>query len=158
MEVVVAAAAAAAEEQQRSSRAGWAMSDQQLPDTLNAAWKNNKSRFGYKMLQKMGWSEEKGLGKHESGTVSAIKLKKREEGAGLGVEKLTDGAGARGWSHTANGFTSVLDALKAQYGTGKSKGKEKEEKKKRKKSKREKEENHGEGDDLAPLRVQVGMK
>ena len=63
-----------------------------LKDTLNATWKNDKSRFGFKMLQKMGWKEDKGLGKNESGSVSSIKVSKREEGLGLGMEKLTDGA------------------------------------------------------------------
>lgn len=33
-----------------------------LTDTLNQTWKNDKSRFGYRMLQKMGWKEDKGLG------------------------------------------------------------------------------------------------
>jgi len=150
-------------------------SGEPLPDTLNATWKNNKSRFGYKMLQKMGWSEEKGLGKNESGTVDAIKLKKREEGVGLGVEKMTDGAGARGWSQTANGFSSVLDSLKATYGSRKSKSKskskdkdndndkDKDGKKSKKKEKKEKRKDEGDVDEgktvaAASLRIQVGMK
>ena len=140
------------------------MADSALPDMLNATWKNNTSRFGYKMLQKMGWNEDKGLGKNESGAVSAIKLKKREDGVGLGVEKMTDGAGARGWSQTANGFSSVLDALKATYGTTAKKDKDK--KKKRKRSKEEDEGDSDDGDNgetaaaaRGPsLRVQVGMK
>jgi Pin2-interacting protein X1 len=87
----------------------------QLKDTLNATWKNDKTRFGFKMLQKMGWKEDKGLGKHETGTVSAVKVSKREEGLGLGMEKLSDGAGNLGWSATAKSFNEVLKVLNESY-------------------------------------------
>ncbi len=39
------------------------------------------------MLSKMGWKEDKGLGKNETGMITSIKAKRREEGQGLGVEK-----------------------------------------------------------------------
>jgi Pin2-interacting protein X1 len=64
------------------------MSDLVLQDTKNQAWKDDKSRFGFKMLQKMGWKEDKGLGKNDSGSVASIKVSKREEGLGLGMEKV----------------------------------------------------------------------
>ena len=89
--------------------------DVQLKDTLNATWKNDKSRFGFKMLQKMGWNEDKGLGKNETGTVSSIKVSRREEGLGLGMEKVTDGAGNLGWSSTAQSFNDVLKVLNESY-------------------------------------------
>jgi Pin2-interacting protein X1 len=91
--------------------------DVALPNTLNKTWRENKSNFGYKMLMKMGWKEEKGLGKDESGIVDNIKLKKREVGLGLGVEKSTDGAGLNGWTQTSQSFTDVLEVLKLSYGT-----------------------------------------
>ena len=65
-----------------------AMDDLVLQDTKNQAWKDDKSRFGFKMLQKMGWKEDKGLGKNDSGSVASIKVSKREEGLGLGMEKV----------------------------------------------------------------------
>lgn len=65
------------------------MDDLVLLDTKNQAWKDDKSRFGFKMLQKMGWREDKGLGKNDSGSVASIKVSKREEGLGLGMEKVT---------------------------------------------------------------------
>ena len=64
------------------------MDDLVLEDTKNKAWKNDKSRFGFKMLQKMGWKEDKGLGKNDSGSVASIKVSKRAEGLGLGMEKV----------------------------------------------------------------------
>ena len=65
------------------------MDDLVLLDTKNQVWKDDKSRFGFKMLQKMGWKEDKGLGKNDSGSVASIKVSKREEGLGLGMEKVT---------------------------------------------------------------------
>ena len=56
-----------------------------LEDTLNRAWKDDKTGFGYRMLQKMGWKEEKGLGKNETGMASFVKIKKR----GTGVTRVT---------------------------------------------------------------------
>ena len=88
-----------------------------LKDTLNSAWKNDKSGFGFKMLQKMGWSEDKGLGKNETGITANIKISKREEGLGLGMDKTTDGAGAKGWNQTASSFNDVLSILKESYGS-----------------------------------------
>ena len=32
------------------------------------------------------------------------------------MEKLTDGAGNMGWNQTTNGFNSVLESLKNEYG------------------------------------------
>ena len=78
-------------------------SSEVLPDTKNAAWKNDKSRFGYKFLQKFGWSEEKGLGKNETGIVESLQVKKKQDAAGLGMEKDADGSGAKGWNETTRG-------------------------------------------------------
>ncbi len=89
---------------------------EELPDVQNSAWKDNKNRFGYKFLSKFGWSDEKGLGKNETGITSAVKIKRREDELGLGMEKLTDGAGNMGWNQTTNGFNSVLESLKNEYG------------------------------------------
>lgn len=111
------------------------MAEEPLPDTLNAAWKNDKSRFGYKMLSKMGWSEDKGLGKDETGIlllfihtfielfdigiIQAVKISKREDGLGIGVEK--DQAGDASWSTSVNSFNAVLDLLKKDYSKDSSK-------------------------------------
>ena len=81
--------------------------DVHLPDTKNATWKNDKTRFGYKFLSKFGWSEEKGLGKDETGMTTSVAVTKREEELGLGAEKASDGAGARGWGETTTGFNEL---------------------------------------------------
>lgn len=54
-------------------------------DTQNQTWANDKSRFGFKMLQKMGWSEGKGLGRLEDGRTVALRAKKKDDKEGLGV-------------------------------------------------------------------------
>lgn len=45
------------------------------------------SDFAKKQLEKMGWTEGTGLGKRRDGIKTHIRVKKREEQAGLGIEK-----------------------------------------------------------------------
>jgi hypothetical protein len=112
------------------------MVDVELKDTLNKQWKESKSNFGFRMMQKMGWKEDKGLGKNESGIVDNVKVSKREMGLGLGMEETKDGAGNRAWSDTANSFNAVLAVLKASYSDeGGKKGGKKSKKEKDGKSK-----------------------
>ena len=61
--------------------------------------------------------------------MSSIKIKKRENGLGLGGEEEIDAAGNKGWSSTVSSYNSVLDLLKETCSTGGS------EKKKRKTTK-----------------------
>lgn len=84
-----------------------------MKDTLNQHWKQDKTGFGFRMLQKMGWKEDKGLGKHETGIMSNVKLEKREVGLGLGMKE--DRGGNSAWSETAQSFNSVLETLKMAY-------------------------------------------
>mmetsp|Transcript_4113 Transcript_4113/g.8392 ORF Transcript_4113/g.8392 Transcript_4113/m.8392 type:complete len:211 (+) Transcript_4113:24-656(+) len=86
----------------------------ELKDTLNKTWKEDKSGFGFRMMQKMGWKEDKGLGKNETGIVDNVKIAKRETGLGLGSKDIVDGAN-RGWSETATSFNAVLDVLKQSF-------------------------------------------
>ena len=46
----------------------------------------DESKFGKKMLEKMGWTDGKGLGADESGETAHIKVKKRA--ANLGKSHL----------------------------------------------------------------------
>lgn len=85
-----------------------------LVDTLNKKWKDDKSGFGFKLLQKMGWKENSGLGKDEIGQVEVIRVKKRDDGLGLGCESIGNRAN-NNWGSTASSYASVLEALKATY-------------------------------------------
>jgi hypothetical protein len=110
------------------------MVDVELKDTLNKQWKESKSNFGFRMMQKMGWKDN-------------VKISKRESGLGLGMEETVDGAGNRAWSDTANSFNAVLEVLKASYCV-------------KKKSKEEKDRREGKEKRVkksAPI-ISVGMK
>jgi Pin2-interacting protein X1 len=79
------------------------------------------------MLKKMGWSEDKGLGKNEDGATSAVKLDKRDTSLGLGME--ADSAGNLAWNSTSSSFTDILKMLNSTY-SEEAKKKEKAAKKK----------------------------
>jgi hypothetical protein len=88
-----------------------------LADTLNSTWKNDKSAFGFRMLKKMGWKEDTGLGKNEDGRVDNVKLKIRDNCVGLGSEEVTDTSGNNHWGSSVESFENVLSLLKESYGT-----------------------------------------
>ena len=98
-----------------------------MNDTLNSHWKNDKSGFGYKMLAKMGWKEDKGLGKNESGITNNIKVKRREDGMGLGLDDNNEGAKL---GSQVSSLNDVLNVLKNQYGSTSSPKKKKSKDKK----------------------------
>eukprot|EP01032_Pedospumella_encystans_P002939 gene2939-3456_t len=52
------------------------------------------SSFALKQMEKMGWTEGKGLGKTESGISKHITIVKREESSGLGSEAVDARAAA----------------------------------------------------------------
>ena len=92
-------------------------------DTQNQAWAADKSRFGFKMLEKMGWTEGKGLGVKEEGDTAHVKIKMKSNNLGIG--------GAVGqndrWNTVANDYAATIAKLKASSSPGtkkkKSKGK-----------------------------------
>ena len=57
-----------------------------LSSSMSEVTSGSSETFGKKMLQKMGWSEGKGLGKSEQGVTSHVRVKKREEAVGLGAD------------------------------------------------------------------------
>ena len=78
-------------------------------DPNNTAWSNNKNRFGYNMLVKMGWNEDKGLGQKEDGIKSHIKVKIRKDNKGIGAERTVDGE--KEWKKGTEGLNNVLARL-----------------------------------------------
>ncbi|GBG31039.1 Protein PXR1 [Hondaea fermentalgiana] len=83
-------------------------------DTLNQRWANDKNKFGYKMMLKMGWSDGKGTGKNEDGRASHVKVEKRTETLGLGTEE--DGVGNVAFQGQINNFNDVLRSLNQAHG------------------------------------------
>uniref|UniRef100_A0A2K5S270 G-patch domain-containing protein n=1 Tax=Cebus imitator TaxID=2715852 RepID=A0A2K5S270_CEBIM len=54
-------------------------------DPQNTAWSNDDSKFGQRMLEKMGWSKGKGLGAQEQGATDHIKVQVKNNHLGLGA-------------------------------------------------------------------------
>lgn len=103
-------------------------------DTQNQAWSADTSRFGFKMLQKMGWSEGKGLGVNEDGATGHIKTKKKDNSRGLGADV---GQNDR-WDNTMGNFNGVLSKLASADSPAAAEPGKKKKKRKGKKEKKEK--------------------
>eukprot|EP01103_Thecamoeba_quadrilineata_P004264 TRINITY_DN13971_c0_g1_i1.p1 TRINITY_DN13971_c0_g1~~TRINITY_DN13971_c0_g1_i1.p1 ORF type:complete len:244 (-),score=67.77 TRINITY_DN13971_c0_g1_i1:24-722(-) len=73
----------------------------------NSAWRDDKSRFGYRMLQNMGWSEGKGLGVTEQGMTAHLSQTKKITMAGVGA----DANNSRDWQQSTFDFDQVLTKL-----------------------------------------------
>jgi plasmid maintenance system antidote protein VapI len=127
-------------------------------DTRNAAWSQNPSSYGRKMLEKMGWKgDDHGLGKNQQGTTTNLRAVRRAESLGIGAE--TDAFGDKGWDDTSRGYAGVLANLQKEYGDDIEKKKEK--KRKRKEEKRSakgesSDEGKASGLRLAQNKVQAG--
>jgi len=76
-------------------------------DPRNTTWSRDKTKFGYQMLTKMGWSEGRGLGQNLSGNVSHIKVNKVGCNAGVGLKKSHDDD----WIAHQDDFNALLSSL-----------------------------------------------
>eukprot|EP00112_Aurelia_sp_Birch-Aquarium-sp1_P017800 Seg417.1 transcript_id=Seg417.1/GoldUCD/mRNA.D3Y31 product="PIN2/TERF1-interacting telomerase inhibitor 1" protein_id=Seg417.1/GoldUCD/D3Y31 len=76
-------------------------------DPRNLNWSEDKGKYGFKMLSKMGWSEGKGLGANESGTVSHVKVTKRKDSLGLGASTFHED----NWIAHQDDFSALLSKL-----------------------------------------------
>ena len=83
-----------------------------------------ESKFGSKMLAKMGWKEGEGLGKNQDGMKDCIQITRREEGTGLGNENTTPAATFKWndsfWTDMYNSNASKFATIKGE-GTSKAK-------------------------------------
>jgi len=86
--------------------------DQRPCDDRNLAWSSDKGRFGFQMLEKMGWKEGKGLGANEDGITEHIKIRKRPENQGIGVDTSNP---SKNWLTTSVAYDSILANLNASY-------------------------------------------
>ena len=100
----------------------------QVEDTRNVEWRANNK--GSALLQKMGWSEGKGIGKRNANT-TALKAVKRQEGLGLGAKMEIEG----GQSESTNTFAAVLKNLQGHHAVDEKKKAKKEKKAAKKKKK-----------------------
>ncbi|XP_077442971.1 PIN2/TERF1-interacting telomerase inhibitor 1 [Stigmatopora argus] len=85
-------------------------------DPRNSAWSNDESKFGQKMLERMGWSKGKGLGRSEQGEVNPIKVKVKNDHYGLG----TNGNYEDNWIAHQDDFNDLLAQLNDCHGNAES--------------------------------------
>ncbi|KAL6064639.1 hypothetical protein STEG23_030336, partial [Scotinomys teguina] len=76
-------------------------------DPRNTAWSNDDSKFGQRMLERMGWSKGKGLGAQEQGATEHIKVKVKNNNLGLGATNNNED----NWIAHQDDFNQLLAAL-----------------------------------------------
>ncbi|XP_054875914.1 PIN2/TERF1-interacting telomerase inhibitor 1 [Poeciliopsis prolifica] len=81
-------------------------------DPRNSAWSNDDNKFGQKMLEQMGWSKGKGLGRSEQGSTDHIKVKVKNNKHGLG----TNASHEDNWIAHQDEFNELLAQLNDHHG------------------------------------------
>ncbi|XP_062943377.1 PIN2/TERF1-interacting telomerase inhibitor 1 isoform X2 [Cynocephalus volans] len=81
-------------------------------DPRNTAWSNDDSKFGQRMLEKMGWSKGKGLGAQEQGATEHIKVQVKNNHLGLGAAVSNED----NWIAHQDDFNQLLAALSTCHG------------------------------------------
>ncbi|KAL1456384.1 hypothetical protein WDU94_001115 [Cyamophila willieti] len=74
-----------------------------------SAWSNDSSKFGEKLLLKMGWTAGQGLGANQQGIKEHVKVKVKHDSKGLGF-KDNDQV----WVEVENDFSNLLSKLSSQ--------------------------------------------
>ncbi|KAF8939464.1 hypothetical protein EDD21DRAFT_391548 [Dissophora ornata] len=77
------------------------------PDPRNLHWANDTNKFGLKMMEKMGWSQGKGLGAKEDGVQEHVKVRLKENNLGVGATKKT----SDNWLGNTDAFSKLLAEL-----------------------------------------------
>ncbi|XP_073442469.1 PIN2/TERF1-interacting telomerase inhibitor 1 isoform X1 [Dendrobates tinctorius] len=83
-------------------------------DPRNSAWSNDETKFGQKMLEKMGWSKGKGLGAQEQGSTEHVKVHVKNNTLGLGANSNHED----NWIAHQDDFNQLLAELNDCHGTG----------------------------------------
>ncbi|XP_017395946.1 PIN2/TERF1-interacting telomerase inhibitor 1 isoform X2 [Cebus imitator] len=81
-------------------------------DPQNTAWSNDDSKFGQRMLEKMGWSKGKGLGAQEQGATDHIKVQVKNNHLGLGATINNED----NWIAHQDDFNQLLAKLNTCHG------------------------------------------
>ncbi|XP_008335597.2 PIN2/TERF1-interacting telomerase inhibitor 1 [Cynoglossus semilaevis] len=81
-------------------------------DPRNSAWSNDDSRFGQKMLERMGWSKGKGLGRSEQGATDHVKVRVKNDSYGLGANASYED----NWIAHQDDFNELLAQLNNCHG------------------------------------------
>ncbi|KAM3861370.1 PIN2/TERF1-interacting telomerase inhibitor 1 [Diretmus argenteus] len=81
-------------------------------DPRNSAWSKDESKFGQKMLERMGWSKGKGLGRTEQGSTEHIKVKVKNNNLGLGTTTSHED----NWIAHQDDFNQLLSELNNHHG------------------------------------------
>ncbi|XP_035279345.1 PIN2/TERF1-interacting telomerase inhibitor 1 [Anguilla anguilla] len=81
-------------------------------DPRNSAWSKDESKFGQRMLERMGWSKGKGLGKSEQGGTEHVKVKVKNNSLGLG----TSASHEDNWIAHQDDFNQLLAELNSCHG------------------------------------------
>ncbi|KAJ1567092.1 hypothetical protein HK096_010989 [Nowakowskiella sp. JEL0078] len=76
-------------------------------DPRNKNWTDDKSKFGFKMLEKMGWQEGKGLGRNEDGQTEHVKVRLKKDSLGIGADKKT----VDNWLGNNDAFSALLQSM-----------------------------------------------
>ncbi|KAL6096038.1 pinx1 [Pungitius sinensis] len=81
-------------------------------DPRNSSWSKDESKFGQKMMERMGWSKGKGLGRNEQGSTDNIKVKVKNNHCGLG----TTASYEDNWIAHQDDFNELLAQLNDCHG------------------------------------------
>ncbi|XP_055005466.1 PIN2/TERF1-interacting telomerase inhibitor 1 isoform X2 [Boleophthalmus pectinirostris] len=81
-------------------------------DPRNSAWSKDDNKFGQKMLERMGWSKGKGLGRTEQGATEHIKVRVKNDSYGLGANASHED----NWIAHQDDFNELLAQLNSCHG------------------------------------------
>eukprot|EP00756_Hemistasia_phaeocysticola_P010810 Hpha_TRINITY_DN15054_c2_g1::TRINITY_DN15054_c2_g1_i1::g.125924::m.125924/K11135/PINX1; Pin2-interacting protein X1 len=90
-------------------------------DKNNTHWRNNKDKWCFKLMERMGWQEGKGLGKQLDGSVEHVKISVKTTDAGIGA-KLDHGA----WKENFRSMDNMFGRLGADNAAAEQGGVEEE--------------------------------
>ncbi|KAF7732892.1 PIN2/TERF1-interacting telomerase inhibitor 1 [Apophysomyces ossiformis] len=79
-------------------------------DPNNLHWSKDESKFGFRMLMKMGWAPGKGLGINEDGNKEHVKIRLKDNTLGVGATKKNED----NWLDNTDAFSRLLADLNSR--------------------------------------------